>query len=99
MFPFRSLAVGNPESIMSTFDNTAQLTEDGVAFTVTVEYQRHACLISSEVLSNLSRSTDKNFDLLATYDAYHAKIQGVARRMVAAGVQGIPVLLTSRNFN
>jgi hypothetical protein len=84
---------------MSNLDTTAELTENGVTFTVTVDYQRRACLVPTEVLSSLSRSADKNLDLLATYDAYHAKIQGVARRMVAAGVEGTPVLLTSRNFN
>jgi len=84
---------------MSTLNIAPHLTEDGVTFTVTVDYQRRACLISKQILFDLSRSTDKNLDLLATFYAYHAKIDGIARRMVAAGVQGLPVLLSARNFS
>jgi hypothetical protein len=83
---------------MNTSTNIAHLTDDGVAFTVTVDYQQRDCVISRDVLSNLSRSTDENLDLLATYEAYHAKINGVARRIVAAGVQGHTVVLSSQNF-
>ncbi len=83
---------------MSTLNTAAHLTDDGVAFTVTVDYQQRACLISRNVLSALSHSTDEKLDLLATYYAYHAKINGVARRLVAAGVQGLPVLLSAQNF-
>ena len=83
---------------MSISNTAAHLTDDGVAFTVTVDYQQRACLISKDILSNLSRSTDDNLDLLAIYYAYHTKINGVARRMVAAGVQGLPVMLSSQHF-
>ncbi len=83
---------------MNTSANNAQLTEDGVSFTVMVDYQQRNCVISKDVLSNLSHSTDENLDLLATYDAFFAKINGVARRMVAAGVQGNTVTLSNQNF-
>ncbi len=83
---------------MSTLNTAAHLTDEGVAFTVTVDFQQRACLISRDVLSNLSHSTNDNLDLLATYYAYHGKINGVARRLVAAGVQGLPVMLSAQNF-
>jgi hypothetical protein len=95
------IAAGKQEismSTSSTLNTTPHLTKDGVAFTVTVDYQRRDCLISREILFDLSRSTDGNLDLLATFYAYHAKIDGIARRLVAAGVQGLPVLLSARNF-
>lgn len=84
---------------MSSLDTSAHLTEGGVAFVVTVDFQRRACLISKSALSQLGRSVDENLDLLGTYLAYHAKINGVARRLVAAGVQDTPVLLSPQNFN
>jgi len=79
--------------------NTApHLTIDGVAFTVTVDCQRRACLISWEILFDLSRSTHKDLHLLATFYAYPAGIEGIARRLVAAGVKGHPVLVSARSF-
>lgn len=83
---------------MTTVTKEPHLTTDGVAFSVIVEYQQRECVISQEVLSGLSHSTDKNLDLLATYDAYQAKINGVARRMAMAGVTTSPMTLTSQNF-
>lgn len=75
------------------------LTSAGVEFTVTVDYKIHDCMVSSEALSSLCHSVDKNLDLLATYGAFAAKINGVARRMVMAGVNGSPLLLAAQNFN
>jgi len=37
--------------------------------------------------------------LLATYNAYEAKITGVARRMAKAGVTTSPMVLANQNFN
>ena len=84
---------------MSTLGTAACLAGDGVAFTVTVDFQRRACLISRGALASLGRATGENLDLLATYYAYHTKINGVARRLVAAGGQDTPVLLSARNFD
>ncbi len=95
----RRMAVEEPEIPMNTVDTSAHLAEDGVAFTVTVDYQQRDCLISRDALSSLGRSVNENLDLLATYYAYHAKINGVARRLVAAGVMDKPVLLSTRNFD
>ncbi len=85
--------------IMSNIAKPPHLTSDGVTFSVIVEYQERECVISQDVLSNLSRSADKNLDLLATFSAYEAKITGVARRMAKAGVTTSPMVLANQNFN
>jgi hypothetical protein len=76
------------------------LTESGdaVAFTVCVDYVKRDCLVSKEVLAALSHLELAQADLLNTYFAYEANINGVARRMVAARVQGTPMRLDVRNF-
>ena len=83
---------------MNNFFTPPCLTSDGVTFTVTVEYKFHDCLVSQEALYNLCQSDDKKLDLIATYCAYEAKIQGVARRLVTAGITGSPILLGPQNF-
>jgi hypothetical protein len=84
---------------MSNVAKLPRVTSDGVAFSVIVEYQERECVIPQDVLSNLSRSADKDLDLLATYNAYEAKITGVARRMAKAGVTTSPMVLANQNFN
>lgn len=74
------------------------LTENGVAFSVCVDYVNRDCLVPREVLSALSQRDLAHVDLLETYFAYEATINGVARRMVAARVQGVPMRLDVRNF-
>jgi hypothetical protein len=88
----------NLENKMSNVAQTPALTSDGVTFSVMVEYKLHDCLVSPEALSNLSQSTGKELDLIATFDAYAAKINGVARRLVMAGVTTSPILLGPQNF-
>jgi hypothetical protein len=74
------------------------LVHDGVAFTVYVDYVKRDCLISSEALAQLSELGAGEADPMQTYCAYEANINGVARRLVAAGVAGTPVELGVRNF-
>ena len=80
--------------------NTSQpkLTNAGVAFTVYVDYVPHACLISAEALSELSELGSAKAGMMDTYRAYEANINGIARRLVAAGVQSTPVRVEKRNF-
>jgi hypothetical protein len=89
---------GNVEMIMNTISKTPILTDDGVTFSVMVEYKLHDCLVSPEALGNLSQSVATDLDLIATYGAYEAKINGVARRLVMAGVTTSPILLGPKNF-
>ena len=76
------------------------LTEngDGVAFSVCVDYVNRDCVVPKEVLAALSQRELDQTKLLDTYFAYEANINGVARRMVAARVQGAPMRLDVRNF-
>jgi hypothetical protein len=83
---------------MSITPKQPGLTDQGVEFTVTVEYVVHDCVISREILSKLSHSEDKGLDFLATFRVFQAKITGVARRMVQAGVGGSPIVLGLQNF-
>lgn len=75
-----------------------QLTQDGVAFTVCVDFVNRDCIISSEALSGLSQLNPGKPDLMRTFFAFEAKINGVARRLVAAGVPGTPLQLGKQNF-
>jgi hypothetical protein len=73
------------------------VTSEGVAFSVVVEFKDHPCLVSKEALFELSRQ-DPNLDMLKAYKAYESKIQGIARRLVTAGVPGSPLVLQSKHF-
>lgn len=74
------------------------LTAKGVAFTVCVDYVSRDCLISTDALTELSELGSGHANLMETYLAYEANINGIARRLVAAGVQGKPVQLDTKNF-
>ncbi len=74
------------------------LTDTGVAFTVYVDYVPRDCLISTEALNELSELGAGDPDLMETFRAYEANINGIARRLVAAGVQSKPVRLGKQNF-
>lgn len=70
------------------------LTSEGVVFTVSVDYASHECLITDEALRQLSplgRNADSEIDSMKIFHAYEAKINGIARRLVAAGVKGDPL--------
>jgi Protein of unknown function (DUF1488) len=73
------------------------LVETGVAFVVQVEYVNHDCIVSKEALTKLSQQS-KDTEWLATFNIFKAKICGVARRSVNAGVAGKPLLLGPNCF-
>lgn len=83
---------------MSSSDEQPRLTEQGVAFTVRVEFEPHDCVISLEALARLSALRSTAASPLQTFAAYEARINGVARRMVAARVQGNPLLIGPNSF-
>ncbi|NEX64788.1 DUF1488 family protein [Noviherbaspirillum galbum] len=76
------------------------LTDSGVLFTVTVDSLRHQCLIQKDALMQLTGSQPGNADLdeMTVFRSFEGKISGVARRLVAAGVQGGPLVLTRNTF-
>ncbi len=78
------------------------LTNDGVAFTVTVESVIHQCLVTHEaiqMLSAMKNIDDHDANMIKLFHAYEATIHGVARRMVAAGVPGRPLVMRSTTFS
>ena len=76
------------------------LSREGIAFTVIVDYVRHDCVITSQALSTLSvfASEDIDVDMMEIFRAYEPNISGVARRLVAAGVAGNPLVLRPETF-
>jgi hypothetical protein len=74
------------------------LTENGVAFTVAVDFVNRDCVISWDALPKLSDVETGIVDPMETFLAFEARINGVARRMVAANVQGTPLQLGPRCF-
>lgn len=77
------------------------LTPDGIAFTVSVDFVRHECLITEDALKKLSvlGSADQTeIDCMMIFRAYEARIQGIARRLVSAGVQGTPITVNANSL-
>lgn len=89
------------ERIMSQYKSVPHLSDEGVAFTVTVDSIDRECLIEDEALQQLSQLRSRDAaasDTLEVFHAFESKINGVARRLVAAGVQGTPLVLTRNTF-
>lgn len=86
---------------MNQYKTAPHLTDEGVCFAVTVDSLHRECLIRKEALQQLSmlgsQDTEES-DVLETFHAFESKINGVARRLVAAGVQGTPLVLTNSTF-
>jgi hypothetical protein len=77
------------------------VTSEGIAFTVCVDYVNHECLITEDALKKLSvlgNAAGSEIDSMKIFRAYEAKINGIARRLVAAGVQGTPLRLTANSL-
>lgn len=77
------------------------LTPEGIAFTVSVDYVRHDCLITEDALKKLSilGSADQSeIDCMMIFRAYEARINGIARRLVSAGVQGTPIKVNANSL-
>jgi len=78
--------------------STAMLTENGVAFTVSVDFVKRDCVISRDALAKLSQLQAGMVDLMETFRAFETKINGVARRMVVANVKGTPLQIGPLSF-
>jgi hypothetical protein len=76
-----------------------RLVSNGVAFAVYVDYVKRECVISADALTKLSELGAGEADLMQTFCAYEANINGIARRLVAAGVPHTPLQLNTQNFN
>jgi hypothetical protein len=100
--PYRShLTLRNRIIVETMMDNVLaapRLTNAGILFSVTVEFQQYQCLVPATTLSDLSHSKDPKLDLLDTYRAFQTKIEGVARRLIGAGIIGKPLVIGSGYF-
>lgn len=84
---------------MAHLSENPEVVNGGVAFmVVTLDYSRHACIISKEALLSLARLQNGDFGPMEIFQANEAKIRGVARRMIAAGVKGSPLQIEARSF-
>lgn len=78
-----------------------RLTSEGILFTVTVDSLDRECLIKKEALRHLTALTndnEKSINAIEVFQIFENRINGVARRLVAAGVQGTPLVLTQNTF-
>jgi hypothetical protein len=83
---------------MSHYIPQPLLTDEGVVFTVRVDSLNRECLITEEALHQLSPFKNIDSADTDTMDIFHAfedSINGVARRLVAARVPGVPLKMTS----
>ena len=71
---------------------------ESIAFSVTVEFTTYNCLVSNEGLAKLCELLDTKETAMETFVAFEAKIHGVARRLIAAGVPRDPVVLGPNSF-
>ncbi|MDB5839652.1 MAG: hypothetical protein JWQ23_1604 [Herminiimonas sp.] len=72
-------------------------TSAGIGFKVRVDCVTRECFISNEALVKLSDSATAT--PMETFRALEGNINGVARRLVHAGVSGTPLLLGPNTFN
>lgn len=83
---------------MSTVLDTPHVTEDGVAFSVTVGFAKRDCLIPKQTLSYICRTWGHDMDYMKAFRTYEDTIIAVARRLVVAGAGQSPVLLERKFF-
>jgi len=85
---------------MNHSSSQPHLSGDGIAFTVIVDSVRHECLITPQALVALSsyKTEEDDVDMMEIFRAYEPNINGVARRLVAAGVAGNPLVLHPATF-
>lgn len=78
-----------------------RLSEEGITFTVVVDSVKHECLITPQALHKLSafKSADTDADIMEIFRSFEPNITGVARRLVAAGVAGTPLVMRPETFS
>lgn len=85
---------------MNQLTSQPHLSEEGVTFTVVVDSVKHECLITPQALFTLSsfKSDDADVDMMEIFRTFEPSISGVARRLVAAGVAGNPLVMRPETF-
>lgn len=81
--------------------NQPCLSEEGILFTVVVDSIKRECLITPQALHKLSsfKGDDEDVDMMEIFHSFESNISGVARRLVAAGVSGTPLVMRPETFN
>lgn len=87
------------ELYMTHSTTEPRMTSAGVSFTVRVDSVNRDCFISNEALAKLCQLKGGDNDLMETFRAFEATINGVARRLVAANVRGTPLQLGPDSFH
>jgi hypothetical protein len=72
-----------------------QLVSNGVAFTASVDFIKHDCVVSTDALTSLEPGETNP---MQTFFTFEANINGIARRLIAAGIPGRPLQLGVQNF-
>jgi hypothetical protein len=75
-----------------------RLADEGVYFKVTSGDAERECLVSKNALAYLCRMQGHTMNFMNTYRACEARIQSVARRLVAAGESASPLVLGAAYF-
>jgi hypothetical protein len=94
-------AILSKEIFMKQTIASPHMTGEDVTFTVNVDSLKRECLIKKEALQQLSAMRSPHTADVSTMDVFRAfegAINGVARRLVAAGVPGTPLVLTPNTF-
>jgi hypothetical protein len=86
------------ENYMAHSTKEPHMCSAGINFTVRVDSVNRDCFISNEALSKLCHLKGGDSDLMETFLAFEATINGVARRLVAANVPGTPLQLGPNSF-
>lgn len=86
---------------MNHINTRPQLAQEGIAFTVSVDSLTHECIVTHDALHKLAelKSIDNgDSNAMELFHAHEAVINGVARRLVGAGVQGNPLVMRPATF-
>lgn len=75
----------------------AHADDGGIVFDVEVDYVHRRCLITEAALRSLCEHPTQD-EMLDIYRQHEAQINGVARRLVAAGVGGSPLVVRPESF-
>jgi hypothetical protein len=71
---------------------------EAVRFDMVVDGKHLACLVSREVLNDLSQSNARGDDLLSEFDKHRAVIAEKSEKAIRGGLAGDPLLIPSEMF-
>jgi hypothetical protein len=97
---FRFIRRFSPRKIMNHATTQPGLSEEGITFTVVVDSIKRECLITPQALYKLSslKSDDADTNIMEIFRSFESNIMGIARRLVAAGVAGTPLVMRPETF-